>query len=129
MLADRGVVCSNAPVGTRARSVARTPRRAERPVPGSSRRDSMSTIRSTTPSAKPVGNSTAAAAKPAAQATPRGVQATQVTSERIAKRAYEKWLKRGCTHGNDVQDWVEAEKEVMAELMGSTPAASGTTRR
>jgi hypothetical protein len=41
---------------------------------------------------------------------------TQVSREHVAKRAYEKWLKRGCTHGNDMQDWIEAEKEVIAEM-------------
>jgi hypothetical protein len=47
-------------------------------------------------------------------------------ADRVAKRAYEKWLKRGCTHGQDMQDWIEAEKEVLAEMKGT---ASATTRR
>jgi Protein of unknown function (DUF2934) len=36
--------------------------------------------------------------------------------ERVAKRAYEKWLKGGCKQGCDKQNWLEAEAEVMAEL-------------
>jgi hypothetical protein len=40
----------------------------------------------------------------------------QVAREHVAKRAYELWMKRGCTHGHDLQDWIEAEKEVMAEM-------------
>jgi hypothetical protein len=38
-----------------------------------------------------------------------------VPQEKIAQRAYEKWLKRGCTHGNDRQDWLDAEAELKAE--------------
>lgn len=45
----------------------------------------------------------------------------QVPHERIAQRAYEKWMKRGCPHGTDMQDWIEAEKELMAE-MARTPS-------
>src|SRR5262245_52949131 len=102
------------------------PRRAERPVPRSSRRDSMSTIRSNTPQAKPTGTTTTAA-KPAAQAMTGTTQAaSHAPADRIAKRAYEKWLKRGCTHGNDIQDWIEAEKEIIAEMKGG--AATGARR-
>ena len=36
--------------------------------------------------------------------------------ERIAMRAYEKWLKRGCTHGHADQDWLEAERELLLEM-------------
>lgn len=32
--------------------------------------------------------------------------------EAIAKRAYEKFLARGRTHGRDWQDWFEAETEL-----------------
>lgn len=44
-----------------------------------------------------------------------------VPQEKIAQRAYEKWLKRGCIHGNDRQDWLEAELELKAEF--NRPAA------
>jgi hypothetical protein len=61
---------------------------------------------------------------------------TQVTvpREKIAKRAYEKWVKRGYTHGNDQQDWLEAEAELRAEVTptttsSSTPAATPSRRR
>lgn len=39
-----------------------------------------------------------------------------VPRERIAMRAYEKWLKRGCTHGHAEQDWLDAERELAAEM-------------
>ena len=42
-------------------------------------------------------------------------------------RAYEKWCKRGCTHGNDVQDWVDAEAELRAEQQGR-PTMTQTRR-
>lgn len=42
--------------------------------------------------------------------------APTLTRERIAMRAYEKWLQRGCPHGTDQQDWLEAEAELTAEL-------------
>ncbi len=38
-----------------------------------------------------------------------------VNSEAVAKRAYEKWLSRGGNHGDDLRDWLEAEKELSAE--------------
>ena len=40
---------------------------------------------------------------------------SQVLHEKIAKRAYEKWMKHGCSHGRHEQDWAEAEAEVRAE--------------
>lgn len=61
-------------------------------------------------------------------ATPPSAQPTstmQVPREKIAMRAYEKWVKRGKPQGTDLQDWMEAEAELRAELSrtntGSTP--------
>jgi hypothetical protein len=39
------------------------------------------------------------------------------TSELIAHRAYHLWLQRGCTHGHDINDWLEAEKELAQECI------------
>jgi hypothetical protein len=49
--------------------------------------------------------------------------------ERIAMLAYEKWMHRGCPHGTDQQDWLEAEAELKAELhrTGSTATARPAT--
>lgn len=33
--------------------------------------------------------------------------------ERIAKRAYELYLERGCREGCGVEDWVDAEREIL----------------
>ena len=43
----------------------------------------------------------------------------KVPQDKIAQRAYEKWCKRGCQHGSDKQDWLEAEAELRAEMMRS----------
>lgn len=37
------------------------------------------------------------------------------TREQIAQRAYELWLARGCAHGNDIGDWLEAERQLSAQ--------------
>jgi hypothetical protein len=34
------------------------------------------------------------------------------TRDQIAQRAYELWLARGCAHGNDIGDWLEAERQL-----------------
>ena len=39
--------------------------------------------------------------------------------EEIARRAYSKFCERGCIHGGDVDDWITAEREVLADV---TPA-------
>jgi len=51
---------------------------------------------------------------------------TQVSQDKIAMRAYEKWCQRGCPHGTDQQDWYEAEREIRAE---SKPSGSGKAQR
>jgi DUF2934 family protein len=33
--------------------------------------------------------------------------------ERIASRAYELWIQRGGAHGRDVEDWLDAERELV----------------
>jgi DUF2934 family protein len=50
-----------------------------------------------------------------------------IPHERIAKRAYEKWLKTGCKHGCDKQNWLEAEAEIRTEM--SKGGMSGTPSR
>ncbi|PIU57976.1 MAG: hypothetical protein COS89_02785 [Deltaproteobacteria bacterium CG07_land_8_20_14_0_80_38_7] len=36
--------------------------------------------------------------------------------EAIKKRAYELYCKRHHTHGNDMHDWLEAEKQIRREM-------------
>ena len=37
------------------------------------------------------------------------------TEEEIAHRAYEIFLQRGGEHGNDIEDWLQAERELSEE--------------
>jgi hypothetical protein len=41
-----------------------------------------------------------------------------VSSEIIAKRAYEKFEARGRSHGHDREDWIAAERELNHEAGG-----------
>jgi Protein of unknown function (DUF2934) len=34
------------------------------------------------------------------------------TEDEVRLRAYHRYLERGASHGNDVADWIEAEKEL-----------------
>jgi hypothetical protein len=36
----------------------------------------------------------------------------EITPGDIAERAYELYLKRGCESGHDVEDWLQAEREL-----------------
>lgn len=36
--------------------------------------------------------------------------------ELIAGRAYELYEKRGCQEGHDCEDWLEAERQILAEV-------------
>jgi Protein of unknown function (DUF2934) len=58
---------------------------------------------------------------PTSQAGRTG-QGSQVAipHDRIAKRAYEKWCKRGCPQGTHQQDWYDAEAELRAEMTGQS---------
>ncbi len=62
-------------------------------------------------------------------ATPHQPQTStmKIPHEKISQRAYEKWCKRGCVHGNDQQDWMEAEAELRAEM--SRGAGSSSPQR
>jgi hypothetical protein len=51
----------------------------------------------------------------------------KIPHERIAMRAYEKWVKRGRPQGTALQDWIEAEAELMKEL--SRPGTPSTARQ
>ncbi|MGE3843086.1 MAG: DUF2934 domain-containing protein [Vicinamibacterales bacterium] len=35
--------------------------------------------------------------------------------DEIARRAYARFCERGCCHGADLDDWLAAEREVLAE--------------
>ena len=48
-------------------------------------------------------------------------------TEEIARRAYELFCARGCEHGHDVDDWLQAEKELLAAVTRLTRDDSPTT--
>lgn len=54
----------------------------------------------------------------AAQTTPQQSAGghTSVPTEKVAMRAYQKWLQSGCQHGCDKQHWLEAEAELRTEM-------------
>lgn len=54
---------------------------------------------------------------------------TQIPHEKIAQRAYEKWVKRGRPQGSDRQDWMEAEAELRAEMGRTGQQPSNQPRR
>jgi hypothetical protein len=47
-------------------------------------------------------------------------------SERIAQKAYELYEKRGWAHGHDTEDWLEAERLVLAETKTENKARTKT---
>lgn len=46
--------------------------------------------------------------------------AIEIPAEKIAQRAYEKWIQRGRTDGSPDQDWLAAEAELRAEYATAT---------
>lgn len=49
------------------------------------------------------------------------------TEDEIAKRAYELYLQRGSTPGYELDDWFEAEAQLVAEANGSHAASPDVT--
>lgn len=49
-----------------------------------------------------------------------------IPHEKIAMRAYEKWLKRGKQSGSQDADWLQAEAELRVEM---TKGANGTSQQ
>jgi len=43
------------------------------------------------------------------------VETNQPTIEEISQRAYEIYLERGGAHGSDIEDWLQAERELRGE--------------
>ena len=41
----------------------------------------------------------------------RVVETEELRRERVARRAYERFVSRGCVDGHDVADWLAAESE------------------
>ncbi len=59
------------------------------------------------------------------------VGSQELTEEIIRMRAYQLFEERGCEHGHDMDDWLQAETEVMGKKpsvsAGQTLRAKGAT--
>jgi hypothetical protein len=44
-----------------------------------------------------------------------GASAAALSHDRIAQRSFDLFCARGCEHGYDVDDWLEAERELQRE--------------
>jgi hypothetical protein len=53
--------------------------------------------------------------RPAAEDPHLASSLAQVSPAEIAQRAYQLYLQRGGAHGNDVEDWLVAESELLRE--------------
>jgi hypothetical protein len=49
------------------------------------------------------------------QDTANQMVATMASRDAVARRAYELFLERGRTHGRDLQDWLDAERQLRAD--------------
>ena len=72
--------------------------------------DGASGPRTSTPGSKAVKQENAEA-RPALR-----VARPELSHEQIARRAYEIYLQRGGEGGRDLDDWVEAERQLMARI-------------
>jgi hypothetical protein len=63
----------------------------------------------------------------AASQKPR-VAKHQPSSEEIALRAYQIYLERGAAPGNELEDWIQAERELLGEN-GKVAGENGKPRR
>lgn len=62
------------------------------------------------------GTATATAPRTTAVKTPQASGCKTPTYDQIAQRAREIWTKKGCLPGQDEQNWLEAERQLKAEL-------------
>jgi hypothetical protein len=51
----------------------------------------------------------------ARNAKPTGTQPASTSDGDVARRAYEIYLARGREHGHDIDDWLQAERELVTK--------------
>jgi len=71
--------------------------------------------------AKSMKRSTKVVTMPRSASTTPALRSANPTDADIAKRAFELYCERGCQNGRDVEDWLEAERELQ-EAASSTAA-------
>ena len=54
---------------------------------------------------------------------------TQPTHEEIAKKAYALYLARGARDGHDIDDWLDSERSLKAQPLGSAREESVATEQ
>ena len=54
---------------------------------------------------------------------------SHATQHEIALRAYHIYLERGCAAGNELEDWIEAERQLVGENSKIGENGNGKTRR
>jgi hypothetical protein len=55
-----------------------------------------------------------------------GLSETELLRRRIARRAYQLYEARGCADGFDLQDWLQAEDEILGEVEQPEKAAAAS---
>jgi hypothetical protein len=76
------------------------------------------TARNTVPtSTTRSGGATATTLRPMGAKAPQAAagKTVKIPCEQIAQRAHDIWVKSGCKHGQDEQNWFEAERQLKAE--------------
>ena len=61
------------------------------------------------------GGATTTTLRPAGSKAPQAAAQVKSAREQIAQRAHEIWVKNGCKHGQDEQNWLEAERQLKAD--------------
>ena len=56
------------------------------------------------------------------------VSADELRHQRIAEKAHEIYECRGCWHGRDLDDWLEAERILLSELASPAPGNNQSPR-
>ena len=64
---------------------------------------------------QPKGERMAKTMESASPASPKTRVAKSPTAEEIALRAYQIYLERGATPGNEFEDWIQAERELLGK--------------
>ncbi len=62
------------------------------------------------------GGGTMAPLRRAGAKPQQGTTGVRIPHDQIAQRAHELWVKQGCSHGRDQENWFEAERQLKAEL-------------
>lgn len=62
-------------------------------------------------------------------AAPKRRRKTATPHDDVARRAYEKYAARGFTHGQEGDDWLQAEKELEAERTAQPRRSRAKKRR